>query len=199
MKKVSVVFFYVLVFSVSVFANYAENTRQGILAYKSGNYLEAARYFKAAYQERPGDKLEKYYLLAVKKYKEQSTLNSQTITATQEEQKQWMQWVLICTDTILITSSIILYIDMRKAVDNYEERYDLLDNTNYENFNILNSVRDEAQIKQNTFGTVAVIAGAVTAYTLVDFFLLKLVFPKELSLNYDLHKQEIKLAFKKEF
>ncbi len=55
------------VFTVNLFADYGAYVRNGVSEYKSGNYTEAARWFKRAYKLKPNAKLKKYYLAAVKK------------------------------------------------------------------------------------------------------------------------------------
>jgi outer membrane protein OmpA-like peptidoglycan-associated protein len=87
---------------------------------------------------------------------------------------------LLSADAVLTAYAVYAVLDQWKAVDDYNGKYNTLDNIHGSNYDQLNSIKKDAEKKNTPVAAGVCLAGAAVAYTIADYFWLHNIFPVDI-------------------
>jgi tetratricopeptide (TPR) repeat protein len=181
----------------SVSMAYKQDLAKGYAAYKASQTEEALKWYKEADALYPTKQVEDF--IAKLGGSALPEANIQAAGTKQEQGSPVLKWGLVIADVSLAAYSVVAYMDQDKATNDYNNFYSQYNNTTVDNYNTLVSKLNDAQNKQNFFGTVAGITAGLVVYTLADAFIFHAIFTKDIALNIDYNRDRFAMAITKEF
>lgn len=183
----------VLFLTVSVFAEYKADAYK---AYKAGNLQAAAALYKKAQEAGEIPKTEKWNSFISNLERKVSRLANLPVKKKDEDSA--MPWIVGGIDLALAGLGAYFTIAGLNAKTEYEKQYDLINNTNIDNYNTLVQMKKDAEGKLNLSLIIDSVAGAAIIYTIADVLFLHMLFP-ETKMVYEPKTNEIKVTYNKEF
>lgn len=181
--------------NVAIQNAYKESLLKGNTAYKSDNMQEALKWYTQAEELSPNKQLENFILKLGGGLKIQPEFDTQK----KDDKNSFFKWVLMGGDVLLLSGSILTYLDSSKSVDDYNAKYDQTNNTTMDNYNLLVEKRTSTQGKQATFGIFTGLFATAATYTIIDALFLHITFPKETAMKVEYEENQIKLVCNKVF
>jgi len=176
---------------------YKQDLAKGYAAYKANQTDEALKWYEAADALYPTKQVEDF--IAKLGGNTLPEANIQAAGPKHDQGSPVLKWGLVIVDVSLAAYSVVAYMDQDKASNDYNNFYSQYNNTTVDNYNTLVSKLNDAQGKQNLFGTVAGITAGLVAYTLADAFIFHAIFTKDIALNIDYKGDKFAMAITKEF
>ncbi len=165
-----------LLFPLTICADYSSYFALGKDAYAAKDYDAAFSNFKKAYAEKPTEEL-KAYLNEVGK----------NLAPKQKERSNndFKKIVLLGSDIILSATAAWAYLDYSGSSTAYETLYTVLNKTNAANYNILIYDKKQVENKGIYMAVMSGAAGLAIIYTLGDLFFFHNAFdvPVQFSVN----------------
>ena len=203
MKKIPIIIPIILsVFCCTAYADYSQNMQKGKDAFTAGNYAESLKYYKEAFNENPNEQLGSFIVRLEKKAGSQAVQKSLLPQMPQNNPGSGLypaSVAAVITDLVLVGASAYAYFDYNNSVDNYNELYAEIDNTNTVNYNRLLGEVDKLKSKESFMAVFGSLAGAAVLYTLADAFFIHYAFPLNVSAGLNTQSRGVAFTFAKEF
>ena len=173
----------------SLSAEYLANMKIGKLLYEAEKYEAALIVFKEAYREKPTKKLEVFINKVEKKIESMNAAiekDKSAPTSSSQPGINGRKWVLIGVDAALVFATGFAVIDQRKSAEYYQLLYNEIDDSSYEDYQLLKQEREKVESKRQTVVVLSSLTGVAVAYTLADYLFLHWAFPRDdAELTYD--------------
>jgi tetratricopeptide (TPR) repeat protein len=203
LKKIFIIILIILSVSCcTAYADYSQNMQKGKEAFTAGNYAESLKYYKEAFNENPNEQLGSFIVRLEKKAGEQAVQKLPLYRFEQDKPGPGIypaSVAAVITDLVLVGTAAYAYFDYNNSVDNYNELYAEIDNTNTVNYNRLLGEVDKLKSKEGFMAVFGSLAGAAVLYTLADVFFIHYAFPLNVSAGLNPQSRGVAFTVAKEF